>query len=123
MADSQLHADLKALSQAIKSLRDEVAELRKDREDSGKSVSSIRIDTGGASAWFSSRVASYCCAFMIGLSLGLVAMFVVAANERAELRSADSDFRDYISAIYQIAPELQNRMLEESKKDDQKTRE
>lgn len=42
-----------------------------------------------------------------------------ADQERAELRKRDDDFQDYISAIYQAAPELQKRIeaekAEESK--------
>lgn len=106
MADSQLHADLKALSQAIKSLRDEVAELRKDREDSGKYVSSIRIDTGGASAWFSSRVASYCCAFMFGLSLGLSALAIATWVKVGNVESSANANKAYLSALFQRNPGL-----------------
>ncbi len=106
MADPQLHADLKALSQAIKSLHDEVAELRKDRADSGKSVSSIRIDTGGASAWFSSRVASYCCAFMLGLSLGLSAIVIATWAKVGNVESSANANKAYLSAIFQRQPGL-----------------
>jgi heme exporter protein D len=46
-----------------------------------------------------------------------------AQAERAELRSQASDFKDYISAIYQVAPELQKKLQERAQKDDQTRRE
>lgn len=111
MPDAALRADILGLSEVLKSLRDEVKDLKDQRAgESNNSRSSVHIDAGAAGNWFSAKTAVLCCVFMTGLSIGLVAMFVIAANERAELRKADDDFRDYISAAYQAAPEFQKRI-------------
>lgn len=112
MADTQSRT-LTLLAESVEKLieRIELLDVARTTEvDKNRSTSSIHIDAGGASAWLSSRVAVLCSAFMAGISIGIVAMFVIAANERAELRNADSDFRDYISATYQVAPEFQKRI-------------
>lgn len=83
------------------------------------SSASIKVHAGGAAVWVAAWMASTCCAIMLGASF--VGGFWIsqeassAAAERAELRSEIRDAKDYISATYQIAPELQKR-LEELKK-------
>lgn len=87
------------------------------------SSSKIEIHAGGAAIWAIAWFCSFCAAFMAGAML--VGGFWVnsaldgSAAERAELRKRDADFQDYLSAIYQAAPELQKRIeaqkAEESK--------
>lgn len=124
MADTQLHNDLRDLTAAIKSLHGEVADLRKDRADgSGQSISSIRVDAGGAAIWGAAWLASICCAIMLGAAFvggfWMLDATTRATQERAELRKRDNDFQDYISVIYQVAPELQKRIEAEKAKEDQ----
>ncbi len=115
MADSQLHNDLRDLTEAIKSLHGEVADLRKDRTDGGgQSVSSIRVDAGGAAIWGTAWVSTAAASLMLGMAiigaLWASSAFQEATQERAELRRTDNDIRDYMAAIYQAAPELQKRI-------------
>ena len=96
MPDAALRADILGLSEVLKSLRDEVKDLKDQRAgESNNSRSSVHIDAGAAGNWFSAKTAVLCCVFMTGLSIGLVAMFVIAANERAELRKALKAMRKY----------------------------
>lgn len=104
MLDAQLHKDLTGLVEVITSLRTEVKEAREDRR--ADNSSSIHIDTGGAAAWFSSRVASYCCMFLVGLSIGLTGMVVMGWTRLAAVESSVNANKAYLSAIFQKAPEL-----------------
>lgn len=96
-----------------------------DRLERANSVSrsSISVHAGGAAIWIVAWIAGLCCAFMAG-TVFVGGFWVLdqssrAAAERAELRKRDNDFQDYISAIYQAAPDLQKRIeaekAEESK--------
>ena len=112
MRDAQLHDDLTALAGIIKDLSDRVS-----RNDDRSAVSSIHVNAGGAATWATAWVCSICAAFMAGAMLigGFWVSRELTRNEgeRAELRRADNDMRDYISAIYQAAPELQKRIEKE----------
>lgn len=92
---------------------DRMAE-RLERTSTNRGNSSINVNAGGAGVWVVAWVAGLACAFMLGLSISDARSnaqeFQRAANERAELRKRDNDFQDYISAIYQVAPELQKRI-------------
>lgn len=117
MPDAQLKQDILGLSDVLKSLRDEVKELREQRAgESNNSHSSIKIDTGGATAWFSGRVASYCCAIMLGLSLGLSALAVVTWVKVGNVESSANANKAYLSAIFQRNPELKRDIDKEKKK-------
>jgi hypothetical protein len=118
---TQLKDDLNGLSSALRELQSEVAELVRLRSTArNATTSSISVNAGGAATWITAWASTMACAVMLGMSLvgafwGFTE-FQKAAAERAELRDNDNDMRDYISVIYQIAPELQKR-YEQVKKD------
>jgi hypothetical protein len=119
--DSQLKDDLIGLSSALRELKSEVSELVRLR-GAGRTAttSSISVNAGGAATWITAWASTIACAVMLGMSIvgafwGFTE-FQKAAAERAELRANDSDMRDYISVIYQVAPELQKR-YEQAKAD------
>lgn len=124
MPNAQLRSDILGLSEVLKSLRDEVSDLREQRAgEQNTSRSSIHVDAGGASIWGAAWLASICCAIMLGAAFvggfWMLDATTRATQERAELRKRDNDFQDYISVIYQVAPELQKRIEAEKAKEDQ----
>lgn len=104
MSEAQLRDDLRDLTAIIRELSGEVRLAREDRK-AGNS-SSINIDAGGASAWFSSRVAAFCCAFLVGLSIGLTGMVVMGWMRLTAVESSVNANKAYVSAIFQKLPEL-----------------
>ena len=104
MSDAQLRDDLRELTGIIRELSGEVRQSREDRRSSNSS--SIRIDAGGASAWFSSKVAAICCAFLVGLSVGLTGMVVMGWIRLASVEASANANKAYLSAIFQRQPGL-----------------
>lgn len=104
MQEAQLHKDLTGLVSAIKELQNEVRATREDRNHGNSS--SIHIDAGGAATWFSSRIAAYCCVFLVGLSIGLTGMVVMGWTRLSAVESSVNANKAYLSAIFQKAPEL-----------------
>ena len=108
MQEAQLHKDLTGLVDAIKELQGEVRATREDRNHGNSS--SIHIDAGGAAAWFSSRVASYCCAFLLGLSAGMMGMVIMGWIRLASVESSANANKAYLSAIFQKNPQLKTEI-------------
>lgn len=108
MQEAQLHKDLTGLVDAIKELQGEVRATREDRNHNNSS--SIHIDAGGASAWMSSRVAYYCCAFLVGLSIGLAGMVIMGWIRLASVESSVNANKAYLSTIFQHVPELKDKI-------------
>jgi len=94
-----------------------------DRALKSTNNSSIVFNSGGIAPWVPTAIALFCA----GLIFGAVAIggfwasreFSRADAERGELRKRDADFQDYISVIYQIAPELQKRLEPEKVEEQQ----
>lgn len=104
MSDAQMRDDLRQLSGIISELSSQVRQSREERKVGNSS--SIHIDAGGASAWFSSRVAAFCCAFLVGLSVGLTGMVIMGWTRLAAVESSVNANKAYLSAIFQKAPDL-----------------
>lgn len=120
---------LTVLAEGIERLIEKIDQLdtnRSSETEKNSSTSSIQVHAGGAALWVVAWISSMACCLMLGMAIvgGLwgSSAFQQAAQERAENRARISDAKDYIAAIYQVAPELQKR-LEEAKKADQKSRE
>ena len=113
---------LTVLAEGIERLIEKIDQLDVNRNsdvEKSRSTSSIQVHAGGAATWLTAWICSGCAAFMAGTMLigGFWVSRELTRNEteRAELRRADNDMRDYIAAIYQAAPELQKRIEKDRK--------
>lgn len=120
MSDSQFHGDVLSLTATLRGLTAEVNELRMARTaETTHANSSITIDTGGATAWFSSRLAASCCLFMAGLSIGLSALAVATWIKVGTVESSVNGNKAYLSAIFQKNPALKAE-IDKEKTDDRR---
>ena len=119
--DSLTREERQELLLALQAVANGLRTLNPSQSNQG--TSSIEVNAGGASVWVAAWIASIACALMLGMAFvggfWMLRETNQSAQERAELRRRDADFQDYISAIYQAAPELQKRIeaekAEESK--------
>lgn len=113
----ELAGDLRELSRVIRTLTE---------QQSAPSPSSITVQAGGAAIWSVAWIAGLSCAFMLGMgvvgSLWISAEFGRNGQERAELRSSINANKAYLSAIYQVAPQLKPEPEKESEHADRNSR-
>ncbi|TXH55159.1 MAG: hypothetical protein E6Q97_09415 [Desulfurellales bacterium] len=83
------------IKQTLDALSDVVRELRV-ANGSSPNTSNIMINGGSVGVW----IATVCCALMLGIS-------IVGATVIIDQSRQISDLRDYLSAIYAQAPQLQ----------------
>jgi hypothetical protein len=108
VADQQLREDLLGLSRVLSDLKEQVAENTRKNGAKNSSASHIDVHAGGAATWMIAWIASLCCAFMCGLSI--FGGYMIIQNT-----ASINANKAYLSAIYQMAPQLKPKEGEKDK--------